>query len=370
MQKFNFVSVDNILSKYQRDFRGLGLHETDAIEWIGEALGFMKLPSASVENIAFLEVKNYEAALPYGLHYIIQVARNTEYEPENAAECALGVAKELIPTEIEDITCSGGCPENNCSCGSSMPLDSNGVPLFDYDENVPDYSISFNLQAEYYGWRHSEYYAEKWQPVVLANHSFFNALVCQDPNDADIYRNKKNYPEYTIIENSLLRFSFKEGYVAVAYIGQKVDNFTGYPMIPDDEYARNAITYYLAWKIKQREAYMHKEGALALAREAQAQWNDYILKFKNKAKMPTGVDQYQNLAQQSRYLIPRHNRYYGFFGNLSKMEDRRFAHPERIYENSYIANRRKYIPSIQPDSQTDDKDQSIFNDDYWDSAEW
>lgn len=326
MDKFQYVTVENILAKYTRDFRNLEVSETDAIEWIGEALGFMKLATASEEAIAFLEVKNYQAALPNGLHYIIQIARNTEWdEAQPEQSCSTNTIVNCITT------CDTEQEEESCP----VVTDCKGQ-IVNKNYDIAYYRPYFDLQYEYHLWRQSDYFREKWEAVRLANHSFFNSIVCQDPNDSDIYRNQYHYEEYTIA-GDMLRFSFESGYVAVAYLRQRVDPATGYPMIPDDEYARNAVTYYLAWKIKQREAYLHREGAMPLAKDAQSQWESYIKKFKNKAKMPHGLDQYQNLAEQSRYLIPRHNRYYGFFGKLGRMEDRPFNHPEGRYR-TFIGN--------------------------------
>ena len=42
-QKFSYTSVNTILSKFNRDLRGNDISESDIIEWIGEALGFMKI---------------------------------------------------------------------------------------------------------------------------------------------------------------------------------------------------------------------------------------------------------------------------------------------------------------------------------------
>jgi hypothetical protein len=332
MQKYSYISVDNILAKYHRDFRGLDVHESDAIEWIGEALGFMKIPSAQEERIAFMEVKNHQAVLPNGLHYIIGIARDNHWVKTDPTTCPSEVATALAEVAAITDPCT-----NTDACGNvidCIPVDCYGRPL---DKDFTYYTPYFDLQGEYYGWCSTNYYQEKYTPVRLANHSFFNSLVCQDPDMSDVYRNQSCHDEYTIIEQSVLRFSFKEGYVAVAYLGQKVDD-KGYPMIPDNEYARNAVTYYMAWKTKQRESYLHREGALALSREAQLQWNSYIKKFKNNAKMPTGVDQFQNLMEQSRYLIPRFNRYYGFFGKLGRAEQRPFNDP-RSNLNLYIGNR-------------------------------
>jgi len=325
MQKFGYVSTGNILAKYHRDFRGLDVHESDAIEWIGESLGFMKIASAQEEAIAFIEVKNNEAVLPNGLHYIIGIAKDNYWTKEEPTTCASDVVEAICADDCVDCNCADEC----------VMVDCNGLRLD--GKEFTYYRPYFDLQGEYYGWCNTSYYQERYSPIRLANHSFFNSLVCQDPDVSDIYRKGSSHEEYTIIENSILRFSFKEGFIAVAYLRQKVEEGTGYPMIPDNEYARSAITYYMTWKTKQRECYMHREGACALADRAQIQWERYIKKFKNFAKMPSGVDQHQNLAEASRYLIPRHNRYYGFFGKLGRMENRTFNNPRNKF-NLYIGN--------------------------------
>lgn len=55
----------------------------------------------------------------------------------------------------------------------------------------------------------------------------------------------------------------------------------------------------------------------------QQQWLKYVGQSKNKYKMPDGIDEYQNLLEGSRYILPR-NKYYGFFGNLNKQ-------PHKLY---------------------------------------
>lgn len=280
MQKFQFVTVDTILAKYHRDFRGLGINNDDAIEWIGEALGFIKIASASEEAVAFLEVRNYQAVIPAGLHYIIQIARKNDWHP-TSTDCS----QEYIQDAIQDTNS---------------------------EIEVSNYSPSFNLKQSYRNLGTNRYYNSDFTPVRLADDSFFNSLVCSLPEEAEgIY--KASIDEYTIVQDNL-RFNFKDGYVAVAYSRQMMDCETGYPMVPDDESAKAAITYYLGWKFKEREYFNHREGAGPLADRAEQRWLKYVKQFKNKAKMPTGVDQYQNLADQHRYLVPTKNRYYGFFG--------------------------------------------------------
>lgn len=323
MQKFQFVKIDSVLAKFKRDFRGLDINENDAIEWIGEALGFMRIASASEEAVAFLEVRNYQAAIPVGLHYVTQLARNNDWcGPDDCLKCVedtITILSEDVPdTPINFEDCQG-----NLVCQTDEPV---------------YYRPLLDLQYEYLGWANSRVRQNKYTPIRLANNSFFNTLVCKEPNAEKLY-NKSSYPgngdEYTIVQDEF-RFNFKEGLVALAYIRQMTDNETGYYMIPDDEYARAAITYYMGWKLKENECWNHREGACQLAERARQSWESYIKKFKGKSKMPSGVDQYQNLMEQSKYLIPNDRRYYGFFGNLGRAENRVFN------GNNYINRNARY----------------------------
>lgn len=319
MRKYNFISIDNILSKFHRDMRGIDINESDAIEWVGESLDFMKINTLQEESLAFLEVSNFEVEMPKYLHYIVQIAKDTYFNENYNKSCISEVTENLVvDTDCPTVT------------------DCQGNILGDYE--VAYYRPYYDLQYEYFGWYNSSYYRDRFVPVRLSNHSFFNSLVCKETYQNDLYSNYEDY-EYTI-SGSKIRFSFEKGRVAISYLRQKIDDATGYPMIPDSSYAKTAINYYLIWKFKERECWNHREGACQLAEKAQLNWNSYIKKFKNNAKMPFGIDQYQNLMEQSNYLIPRTKRYYGFFGRLGKMEDRKFNDPN--YRNIYPGYGRKY----------------------------
>lgn len=339
-QRFQYVTVDTILSKYLRDFRGNELNEDDAIEWIGEALGHMKMATLSEEAIAFLEVKNYQATLPNGLQYIIQIAKNNAWTPTEKTLCTPKVIIEDLVPET---------PHTDCGCVTCCSKPATDMVLLDCqgdfiaDPEVGYYRPYFDLQYEYLGWVHSKSFRTKFTPVRLANHTFFNTLVCQTEAGKGLY-NDTNYlnDEYTIVEDQL-RFSFKEGLVAVAYLRTKVDHETGYPLVPDDESAKAAITYYLGWKVKEREAWNHREGSLQLAQVAEQRWLKYIKQFKNKAKMPWGTDEYEDNMEQLNYLLPRNKRYYGFFGKLGRAEDRIFNDPNFTNKYRYTSGNSAYM---------------------------
>lgn len=319
MQKYQFIKVDSILAKYHRDFKGLGLDEGDAIEWIGEALGFMKIVGAAEEAVAFLEVKNHQAPIPNGLHYVIQIAKYNGYDsiPENC-----GCTPEEV---ITNLSCesNSGSPCSDCNDGwtsNLVPIDCDGEIIGDYE--VAYYRPFFDLRYEYMDWVYSDYYKNRFTPVRLADHTFFNSVVCRIPETENNSLYHTTRDEYTVVQD-YLRFNFKEGFVALSYLRQIIDPETGYPMIPDDEAARNAITYYITWKIKQREWYVNnREGSRAQSVDAEQHWLKYKRQFSAKTKMPSTVDDMQDLMEQSTYLIPRRRDYYSFFGKLTEAEVR------------------------------------------------
>ncbi len=311
MGKYQFVSIDSVLAKFSRDFRGTETNETDLIEWAGEALGFIEVPSALNEAVAFVEVKNYQCDIPQQLNFVTQIVKDNTRD----SLCTECVDAEIVAAS--NIISNGGENTENL-----LTVDCQGKIVGDYE--VGYYRPYYDLQYEYGHWmqyvgsNHSNY-----DIVRLSNHSYFNSLVCKDET---VYNNCGGTEEYTIVDNQL-RFSFKEGVVAISYLRRPIDE-NGYPMVPDDTSCINAITYYIAWKRFEREFWLNKEGAESKVVRAQKNWEHYVKQFNNSAMMPKGIDDYQDLMEQSNYLIPRRNRYYGYFGNLSKKEQRPFNNPD------------------------------------------
>jgi len=52
MSELQFTSIDRIISKFHRDLRGTDVNESDMVEWIGEALEFLKVPQIQDQAIA------------------------------------------------------------------------------------------------------------------------------------------------------------------------------------------------------------------------------------------------------------------------------------------------------------------------------
>jgi len=318
-RELQYTTLDRVLSKIYRDLGLEEISETDVVEWSGEALELIGAITLYEEAVAFIEIENHHGVLPNGLHSIIQVARNNRWVKKEKEVCPANVILDCTEEEIKQ-------PNNKCGCNKDFPvlLDCNGTPIVEYDTAY--YRPYFDLQYEYYGWTSSNLYKQEYTPVRLANHTFFKSVVCDE--DPKIYSNCGLNDEYTLVGDKI-RTSFKEGSIALSYYRQKIDIETGYPMIPDEISIISAITHYIAWKYMSRLWYMGREGYTDKMQVAEQQWQWYCKQAGNKQMMLYGVDEHQNFTDSRFQLIPKRNRYYGFFGKLGRPENTNFKDPNR-----------------------------------------
>lgn len=317
---YQYVPLDRVISKFIRDI-GSDFAESDIIEWTGEALEFIGAAKYYEEAVSFVEVKNHQCEVPKGLHSIIQIGRNNRWQgPKDDAFCPKNVKEEFVET----------C--ESCSVDTApdyIILDCNGQPLNDYD--VAYYRPYFDFKAEYFNWRNSSMYQNKYSPVRPATSALYNEILCEEDG--------VNYGQdtFTIIRKKTLRFSFKEGSVAIAHNKQVLDEETGYPLVPDNISYTTAITSYITMKIMKREFYAGREGAVGRLQKAEDDWNWYCAQATAEDKMIKGIDEHQDWMNSRQYLIPRNNQYYGFFGNFTQSENRRWNDPDgRNIGNRYF----------------------------------
>lgn len=299
------TTLDRVFNKLYRDLGLEEISESDVIEWSGEVLEHIGVVDMLEEHVAFIEVKDHKAQLPDNLISIIQVAKNNRWTKEDKGVCHTDIIKDIIVEEECDIT--GELPR------SFVPLDCRGAIIGDYE--VAYYRPYFDLQYEYYGWNMSNTYIQNFTPVRLSNKTFFGSIVC--PEDEKIYQNVSD--EYTVV-NDTLRLSFKEGQIALAFYSMSLDPETGYPMIPDEVSVIQAIVSYITYKYMQRLWYMGREGYGDKYRQAQQDYDWYISQAKNKLFGPNGIDDFQDLMEQSMGILPNYNKFRNFFSGEKYQE--------------------------------------------------
>lgn len=327
MKELGYTSINRIFSKVSRDLGIDDFSESDAIEWTAEALEAIDAVTMLEEAVFFAEVKNHQVQLPPFMDSIIQIARFNDWDGDYKKECTPEQICEVILPDNPYEDCEG--------CNSEgiryIPVDEGNNPIFDSDR--AEWKPNINVQAEYINWTSCDHFKKKWTPVRLKNHTFFNSVVCPEDNKDGLYDNSKD--EYTIIGNKILRVSFKEGYVAIAHTRQMLDE-DGYPMVPDHFSYTTAITKYITLRLMERMWYSGRQGYGDKVAKAEQDWHWYCKQAGNRAIMPRGLDQFENMLRQSQYLLPRMHRYNQFFQDLSAEENRAFNDPDgRNHHNRF-----------------------------------
>lgn len=310
MSEITYTSINSVISKVSRNLRGTDLNESDIIEWIGEASEFMKVYGSQEEAVAFLEVKDHHAIIPNGFQMVLQIAKHNTWEPQ-ADKCA--------PKKVVEELCAIDQPGCD-SCGN--PVDTiitdcsgNIIGAYDRDHYMPYYDVRYG----FYPWVNSVNYKRDFTPVRLADHTLFNTLVCKEKNQRVYTGNENSYTIVGITEKKL-RFSFREGYVAMAYLRAAIDDETGYPLIPDNISYIMACVNYVKWQIAEWYSWNGRQGFAGESTKAKEQWLHYAKQAKNYITMPKSLDDYQDLLDQSHYMIPQHKKYYQFFGKIKRYE--------------------------------------------------
>ena len=101
---------------------------------------------------------------------------------------------------------------------------------------------------------------------------FLGSLVAEETSTG-LYNSSSD--EYTIaggFPNMNLRFSFKEGQIALAYLRTVIDPETQYPVIPDDIKFITAITYYIKWP----RWHLYRRVSII----KMSKWNKYNISYK------------------------------------------------------------------------------------------
>lgn len=326
-----YTSIDRIFAKLSRDLPIDNINESDVIEWSGEALEAIGAVTLYEDAVAFIEVKNHQCSLPSGLHSITQIAKNNCFtecikEDNTVNLCPAQVVENIVEEVTEESNCACLAEQSCSQCKKAdyVILDCEGKPITGYD--IAYYRPYFDLQYEYYNWNSSKMYRTCYSPIRLTNHTFFNSLVNEEACKTDeLYHSSTE--EYTIVNGDTIRFSFKEGSIALAYTRQVVDPETGYPMIPDEYSYTTAITKYITYKLMEREFYANREGSQSRLQKAESDWHWYCKQAGNLALMPKGVDQWQNILDQRNHLLPKMRNYFSFFGKMSRPENRNWNDP-------------------------------------------
>ena len=265
-----FIKIQDIVGKVSRTIKDF--NEIDAIEDGIEALKLIFVPEAMQQIVKFLPVQNYEADIPKDLQRVVQIVKDNRYSTIQSKYCPTD--KDTGEEEEQILNKCGAEDKTNCS------------PLF------KAINLDFRTFSSLVTYKHN------FSPVRLSDAKFFGSKVYEDYDPFD----KARY-EYTIIADTKFRFNFKEGYIALSYDKILTDN-EDTPMVPDIPAVVNALTYYIMWKVAERNMWAGRQGYGDLVKYSYQNWEKYAGMAIAELKMPNTIDELQNLYENTSHILP------------------------------------------------------------------
>jgi hypothetical protein len=277
-----YVSIESILTKIYRDY-GKQLDEGDIIEWVGEALDALIAGTVAFDKkVAIMTVKDHQCLLPNNCESILQIARNNDFDVSSIS---------TLPNQDD-------------------------IKFYDTDGNLIDQTTDLTIipyMEVYFSstfWNSTKL-QERFSPVRLSGNTFFDEIT---PLEVRENPYKRNNFEYTIIDESILRFNFIEGQIYIAFYQRKLSE-NGFPMIPDHYVFQKAIESYVMWRISNKEFYNHVQGSDARLIKSESDW----IKFKEQARalsiIPQTIDEMERLVRNNNNIVQGSSRYENYFDN-------------------------------------------------------
>lgn len=277
-----YISLKTVVERVYTDF-GLNIPFSydDAAEWTGSILSLLGCTSALEDHVACAKVIEGRAELPCNLESITQIAKLEGAEIPNCTLAAFsfqGAGTAIVPISVVDTVAR---TFELCKCEDGTPVDLNTLRLIPMRWSTDNFHYKFHNNRHDYSLRNDEYSYKLNRGYVFPN--------------------------------------FKEGRIAISYKGIPLDE-DGYPMIPNEEFWRNAIkweiTYKLAYKAWLADTISDKKFTKI---EDDRNW--YIAQAVNKTKMFTNDDEAQAFVNQMTALIPRGTGHENFFRNISRQQE-------------------------------------------------
>ena len=284
-----YTTINRIFTKLNRDFGITNLDESVVVEWTAEALSAINAMPYYENVVKFFNVKNYQVDLPNDYVNIVQIAKCTTCDDLDCL-CPQNIFENLdnnLPIEHKsyDKSCEIEKEKNNCEDIIFIPP---------------------NLDL----WFSTNFYKQNFEVVRLTTNSFFNSSHCKN----NPYSSCVN--EYNIF-NNVIRFSFKEGVIALSYIRIPLDE-QGYPLIPDTYAYTTAIEKYILYKLSERDFYKGVNGSVQRMQKFEKDWNKYCSQASSEMMIPNTIDKMQNIAEMWLKPIQSARSYYSFSSNLAR----------------------------------------------------
>jgi hypothetical protein len=305
------VSLKTIVERVYMDFGfNYSLSFTEAAEWAGSLLALLKAPVVLKHHVDEIVIDEGRGKLPCDLESIIQTARMVEQGSDGCTAMVISTldrGTEFVEVSAIDIV---NRKFKLCGCNSFTSCDE-CTPEGCEPRKPIIRSAGGNLATPRY----------RLEPMRWATDTFHTK---QHSTDYDFYC--KSGSTYTV-NNNYIFTNFDKGKIMMSYLAIPTDE-EGYPLIPADEWWRQAVQYEIAYKIAFK---MFVQGNITdkvyQTIEKERDWK--VAQAVNKTKTP-GIDEMESFKNQWLRLIPKYNNHSSMFRNM-QLPEKMFNHPYRYF---------------------------------------
>ena len=287
MALYKNVSSKTIIRKVMRDLKPTNDNWTDdAVEWIGEALEHIGAsPQLETKN-CILTVVDYKVFLPSDLYYVNQVSINVGISPN-------------VVTELDEVLAKIKVINDQLAVNPNQDLN---YELRDLNNQVAILSGLYFADTE----------SNNLKTLSYGRPTFRKDIHCLGCDNEF-----SDFSESYVIENNLIKTSFKDGKICLSYTSFPTDEDC-YPLVPDDISFREAMFWYI-YKKMLLGGYIPSMNGIGYEL-AEQQWKYYCTQARNNANFPD-IAGYESFLNQWVRLIPNMNRFDDNFRDINKRED-------------------------------------------------
>jgi hypothetical protein len=313
------VSLKTIVERVYMDFGfNYSLSYTEAAEWAGSVMALVKAPVVLKPQVQEINIEESRGQLPCDLEAVVQTARMVPAGGEGCSNAIISTydkGTQFVEISAIDIV---NRKFRLCGCNAFTTCDECTTAV---DSNDPELQCTPGKPIIRSAAGCTEKPNYRLEPMRWATDTFHTKYHC---TDVDFYCKSAN--TYTVNGNYIFT-NFDHGKVLMSYLSIPTDD-EGLPLIPADEWWRQAVTYEIAYKIAFK---MMLQGNITNQAfqiiERERDWK--VAQAVNKSKIPS-IDEMESFKNQWLKLIPNNNNHDTMFKNM-QLPEKMFNHPYRYF---------------------------------------
>ena len=323
------TTIDAALDNWRADLDyEAALDEGILKKWAVIALRQFWTSSVWDHSVCLIDIDNWSGDLPAGFKMSGIVAKKRDYKTRCTSDQVASWAAKVWGTDCE-LEVKLDCPECEPSTGSTA-IATIDVDRFWEQANPQVFAGHMDAFVGYTknvteGAVNTQGNLPIFEVIRPAQQEMWNMqkyVPFCPPITADVEYNYK-------IDEPVIETNFEKGQVLMSYFAEKVDE-EGYPLIPENVYALEAISAFINFKMADRRYLKNiKDANLRVSvRDAEERWERFCGRARNKMFNYTPDEWYNKIMNVWHRLYPN----YGVHTDLGRNRPDRYGWDRETYD--------------------------------------